>query len=356
MFNSETEPKMTISFAAAGWLQTYHFGVSKAIQELGLCTDDVRFCGSSAGSLAAAALLSNVDFEKLLDYAVGCVTDCRSSLGNAFRIRDYVLVGIERFAVAKLRDDASLKPRLNKQLEVYCSILPWCKQKVIREFDTAEDLEEALVASCCLVPLAGLPLRLRKSREVVCDGGLTAFQPRKGQPNVITVSAMYFNSADIRPSCFVPLWWGLYPPNETKYRELFDMGFNDAVRFFVKEGLVPPSELNRLRSVPTQSVQTGWDVLLDLLTGAAFMLLLRPWALVLIYTEMLIAAFVHLVIALVQFTRTASWERVYHSLRNIVSARVLLHFVLGDKVEVNLPRLEKHSRVYRILKPLIYHK
>lgn len=348
------QPTFTFSFAAAGWLQTYHFGVAKAIQEFGFDGPSVRFCGSSAGSLAAAALVTKVDFDALREYAVACVTDCHSSFLNAFRIREYVLVGIERFAVQRFRNDESLRESLNRQLEVYVSVLPWCRKRVIHQFPEAEDLEEALVASCCLVPLAGLPLKLRHTGEYVCDGGLTAFQPRNGQKHVITVSAMYFSNAEIHPTNFTPSWWGLYPPSEMKYREIFDEGYNDAIRYFVKNNLTNENALTKLKHVPKRARETKWDIIGDVLTGVVFTCFIRPWALVFIYAEMVISAVVLLVIALVQLTRSRSWENCYHSVRNLVSFRILLHFILGKKIPINLPRLEKHSVVYRILKPLIY--
>lgn len=369
--------KLVFSFAAAGWLQTYHFGVAKALQELGLDQDvDVHFCGSSAGSLAAAALVTKVDFDALCDYAVDCVADCHASLFNAFRIREYVLVGIERFAVDRFRKDAQLREALNKRLEVYVSILPWCRKKVMRHFETAEDLEEALVASCCLVPLAGLPLKLRHSGEWVCDGGLTAFQPRKGEPHVVTVSAMYFNRADIRPSSFVPSWWGLYPPSQRQYREIYHEGYRDAIEFLVKEAYIEPSARELLnkpqhaqflhrnhhhqatashRSDNIGGEDMSWsDIALDIATGIAFMVFIRPWALFFIYGEMFLSSAVLLVVAFANLTKGASWENWYHAVRNMLSFRVFVHFLVGKKVPVNLGRLEKHSRVYRILKPLLY--
>ncbi|CUG51552.1 transmembrane protein, putative [Bodo saltans] len=352
--NNSSAPELTISFAAAGWLQTYQFGVAKAIQELGLDGPNVRLCGSSAGALAASALISKVDFDALREYAVACVVDCHSSAFNAFRIREYVLVGIERFAVEKFRNDAQLREKLNKQFEAYVSVLPWCRTKVMNEFETAEDLEEALIASCCLVPLAGLPIKLRKSGEYVCDGGLTAFQPRKNEERTITVSAMYFSRADIRPSSFLPAWYGLYPPGPKRYREIFDEGYNDAIKFLVKERHVDASHLQRLKTLPKATHETKWDVAVDILTGICFFLFIRPWAVLIIYAEMFISTIVLLMVAAVHATKSAKWEHVYHSLRNMTSFRVFLHTFLGKNVPVNHARLERHSRVYRILKPILY--
>ena len=53
---------------------------------------------------------------------------------------------------------------------------------------TIDDAVEALRASCCLVPFVGLPFRLKGSGEWVIDGGFCAFQPRDGEPGVVTVA------------------------------------------------------------------------------------------------------------------------------------------------------------------------
>ena len=348
-------PRLTFSFAAAGWLQTYHFGVGKALQDVGLDAADVRFCGSSAGSLAAAALVTRCDFDALRDYAVECSIECRSKFVKAFQIRRYVTKGIEIFAVDKFRSDPSLKRALSQQLEVYVSVLPWCRKKVMNVFHVVEDLEEALVASCCLTPLAGLPFPLRRTGEFVCDGGLTAFQPRKGEHNVITVSALYFNSASIRPRTFVPGWWGLYPPSEKLYRELYDHGYNDAITYLVRERHIDPVHLRRLKPLATQPQRTIVALGLDLVAGALFMLVLRPCALVFIYLEMFLSTVYLFLRALVLVTRhPSSWHDLYHSWRNVVSARVLLHVLLGSHVPVNYGRLERFSRLYRVLQPILY--
>jgi hypothetical protein len=348
-------PRLTFSFAAAGWLQTYHFGVAKALQDVGLVVEDVRFCGSSAGSLAAAALVTKCDMDQLREYAVACSIDCRSSLTNAFKIRKYVRKGIEVFAVDRFRSDISLRRALSQQLEVYVSVLPWCRKKVLHCFHAVEDLEEALVASCCLTPLAGMPFPLRRTGEIVCDGGMTAFQPRKGEHNVITVSALYFNSADIRPTTFVPAWWGLYPPREKDYRELYDHGYNDAVSFLVRTRRIDAGHLKRLKPLPPQPELTALSLVIDLVAGIVFMLFLRPCALFLIYAEMFLSTAFLFLKALVWFTRhPASWRDVYHGLRNVVSARVLLHVLLGSHVPVDHQRLEESSRLYRVLQPILY--
>ena len=52
-----------------------------------------------------------------------------------------------------------------------------------------------------------------------------------------------FRKADIAPSRYVPPWWALYPPDERSLLWLYNLGYNDALEFIKREGLVPENEL-----------------------------------------------------------------------------------------------------------------
>ena len=482
----------TYSFAAAGWLQIYHFGVGKALQDAGLSNNtNIRFAGSSAGSLACAGIVSRVDLDDMRDYSLECCVDCRSQIQNAFKIREFVRVGIHHFAVSKFQNDVGNqhRKRLEDQLEVYVTVLPQCRKKIISEFETVDDLEEALLASCCITPLAGWPFPLRKTGELVCDGGLAAFQPRKGEPNVVTVSPFYFTTADIKPDVFIPAWWGLYPPAPDQYFNVFNIGYNDAVHFLVRTNRVSKRMLRRLKPtmghknfipptfLPSESTQlreeeqhkagfvsrvvfaaTGVSGIgsslggvdqeavaekvalahtptafvgvvrsiikmsfqmmylsVDLVAAVVFFCMMRPVALFVIYGELfcvsalcfwaavlqhipfvgrklrhtrrverrlrahnqkanrensvnqqqlgeeveeeeaqtLRKSAVDLMNSTVVYTYRGAWKELYLVWRNIVSLRVLMHVLLGTHVEINARRLEKHSRLYRVLRPFL---
>ena len=370
-----TNPKVTFSFAAAGWLQMYHFGVAKALQDTGIVdNENIRFCGSSAGALAAAAIVCECDFDDLKEYAIKCSITARSAIPNAFLLREYVLQGVQLFAVNKLRERPELKYKLCRQLEAYATVLPWCRKKVIGVFTCEEDLKEALAASCCLTPLAGWPFQLRETGEWVCDGGMSAFQPRKGEKNCITVSPIYCTSADIRPLTFLPIWWGLYPPSEKKYRQMYDLAYNDAIQYLVETKRVPPSAVKLLKPKAIRAAErpTLFSFFKDFVIVVFFLFVLRPWAMIFIYLEIMMYGrycvakgsweeflefFHHFGIAFRKERRSRAerWSGLYHSFRNLVSARTMIHVSwFGRKVPINKKRLEKSSRLYRVLAPLIY--
>jgi hypothetical protein len=487
------------SFAAAGWLQMFHFGAAKALQDSGLAsmenltnpnaaTGKVRFAGSSAGSLASAALVVGTDMDALREYACACAIDCRSKLFGAFGIKQYIKRGVDLFATgvfkeatAKARerrrnaveerqqlnrqarrrsraeviarrkfrenpeddgaavtdaitapadelpeeadstpetDDADAVARdsgydsdnnrthsdmfdddeftvddgtggtldlaalLQERLEVYATTLPFLGVKKFHEFADVEDLEEALTASCLMVPLAGMPFRVRRTGEFVMDGALVAIQPRAGEKGVVTISTIYFASADVKPSCFIPLWWILYPPSDEKYRALFVLGYNDCVDGLLRKRLISPAEFSRLRSrypgdAASRVVQRGpFKFVKDAFAFFFFVLILRPVGLFLVYCEMLLVLLCGAVVALLHNilpnkslfaatfmgtrtsrrrdgTRRAAWEDLYAAIRNFVSMRTPLHVLGGRRMPVNRRRLEKYSRVYRLLRPVL---
>lgn len=271
---------------------------------------------------------------------------------------------------------------LQEKLEVYATTLPFLRAKRFSTFDGVEDLDEALTASCLLVPLAGLPFRVRDTGEWVMDGGVAAFQPRAGERGVITLSAMYFASADIKPSTFVPVWWGLYPPNDDQYRSLFALGYNDCIDGLLRKRLITPETFGRLRDkYPNDAGERlpkrGYMAITrDAVAFFFFMFVLRPLGLVLVYVEMFTVLFATAIVALLhdilpssfglaalvlgthttrrrEGTRWAAWTDVYLAVRNLVSMRVPVHLMVGSRIPVNSKRLERYSRVYRALRPFL---
>ena len=378
-----------VSFAAAGWLQMYHFGVGRALQDcrVGLFTDiiphasrpnvannvapqdthisletatdigdlhllpprTVRASGTSAGSLAAVALIMGISFDRMAQHALDSAAHCRHRpIPRFFLVQRYLLAGAELFkeffvnprgasrtrrrlegrkegpTVPSIFGSTPLDPEakdiMRDRIEIYCSVLHSSggdnshtttsamskyrtasrqhlsthifRHKVFRNIETIEQLKEALCASCCVFPICGVPFRLKYNvdaprsneedssrscigNEWVLDGGLAAFQPRKHErwellyghdtrghnyeqgtannhvppqqyqhkpTHLITVSALYYDSADIRPSTYVPVYWALYPPSLAEYYALFELGYKDCIHYLVTHE--PPHDVN----------------------------------------------------------------------------------------------------------------
>lgn len=221
-------PLTAMSFAASGWLKLYYFGVAAFLQDMGLDRDcDTVFIGSSAGALTAAGLVLGVDFRAVRDFALKCVDDTHGKIGKAFRLKSMITACMDKLLKTKPGEKQPHK-RLNGRLHVSVTALPWCQNRRYSEFDSYNDFRNALLASCCMTPIAGWPFKYRG--EWVFDGGLSDFQP-KVDDETITVSPFFFASADIKPSRYVPLWWALYPPRSSDFAWLFDLGYHDAQKW-----------------------------------------------------------------------------------------------------------------------------
>lgn len=350
-------PLLTISFSAGGWFQMYHYGVAQALRETGVLENyQVRLCGSSAGSLAVCALAADLDFEEMKRFALECGEDCREKPWNIFKMKKYLLQSIRRFGAGPMRKENLPKVLANCRkfnLEVYATELPWLRPVVFSEFLELADVEEALSASCCFTPVVGFPFQMRRTGQWVMDGGLSAFQPRLSEPNTIAVSPFYFADADIKPSKAVPAWWGLRPPKAEQHAELFDLGYNDAVSFLVKEHLIPVTHLEKLKPLYDPLPKLGVVGLVrDAITTVLCLFVLRPIAVFLIYLELIFLAAEAFFATVLH--DAAAWSELKDNIRNIISLRNLFKLLFFSRMAINELRLCRYSRLYPLLCPLLY--
>eukprot|EP01134_Creolimax_fragrantissima_P008567 CFRG8567T1 len=234
ILNVPHKPEITFSFAGSGWLKMYHFGVVHALQHYSL-NKNARFTGASAGSLAAICLVIDSDMLMVKDVCMDNLREVRSNPLNGLCIRYYLnraldlVVGEDRYN--KHRNE------LNEQVEIPVTVLPGCHGKRYTKTRDYKHFKEVVLASCTAPPIAGLPFILDGS--LVMDGGLADFQPLIRE-DTITVSPFYFHSADIKPSQYVPVWWGAYPPTREEYDRLFTLGYKDAITWMEANGYKAP--------------------------------------------------------------------------------------------------------------------
>jgi len=104
-------PPRSFSFSAAGWMKMYYWGVAKCLQVHGLAvSDDVKFIGSSAGSLASIGLALGQDFDKIKDETLKIVDKVHGKVISAFNLRKYILDVLE--PILKEGDEVTLNGRL----------------------------------------------------------------------------------------------------------------------------------------------------------------------------------------------------------------------------------------------------
>jgi hypothetical protein len=145
------------------------------------------------------------------------------------------------------------------------------------------------------------------------DGGLSDFQPVIDD-DTITVSPFYFSDCDIRPSRYVPFWWGLVPPKSTETIDwLYNLGWEDAMAFIDSKslgGLESPHARPHIEPVTRRRHSydvrkrvsmhrfLGYDIsdlthhsvgfVLDLLLLVLFVVLWKPLSILLIYSELIV--------------------------------------------------------------------
>ncbi|KAH9119508.1 hypothetical protein LEN26_011591 [Aphanomyces euteiches] len=136
-------------------------------------------------------------------------------------------------------------------------------------------------------------------REWVIDGGLFEYQPIL-DANTVTVCPLYFSKADIRPSQYVPVWWGLLPGDPIRFQWLYHLGKYDAYQWALKHGYttktyIPPMRVNELPFQTKVGNFFGYksmdNRLLDIFFVASVAIVWKPVAFFLVYAELLLCAF-----------------------------------------------------------------
>jgi hypothetical protein len=233
---------LEFGFSASGWLMSYQLGVAYALQRHGVSLSTARFVGASGGSAVSAALALNLDCKVINDFMVRCCADFHANpLSHIWRMGDYAKNCIERTMVEHTFRHTGLAGA--KKLNVAVTLLPSLKGVILSDFRSNQEYLDALMASCCLAPIAGMPFRIQRPGcaagahdQWVIDGGLAQMVPRLSA-QTITVCPLYCFEADVRPSRYVPLHWGVYPPAPNDFEELFWLGARDGMAFLERRGL-----------------------------------------------------------------------------------------------------------------------
>ncbi|KAE9346293.1 hypothetical protein PF008_g8352 [Phytophthora fragariae] len=288
---------VSFSFACGGYLKMYLFGVAKALQQFEL-EKDARLIGCSAGALTAVGLALHCDFVAIRDYVLTHVIPGAHVFPSGYvRARTFLLDTLR--AEGKLHEFEKLNA--SQQLTVVYTSLSALASRRLTTFDSQQHLTDCLMASCCATPVAGMPFRL--GGEWVMDGCIFDFQPIYDHKTV-TVSPFYCTGADIKPSAYVPMWWALIPPGVHDVEWLFDLGYEDGLKWIVKNGLTGGRKVvfpNKSKEYVSEWSTTVGRVVgyrgfesrvLDALFVGLFVCLWRPLAFLCLYLELYLQALV----------------------------------------------------------------
>lgn len=255
-------PACVFAFGSSGWLFIWYLGVIKCMKEHRL-HENCYCVGSSGGAITGGTLFCDVigGIDSLARYVLTCASEARGSLFGNFRLRKFVRVAIE----THVNKEAPRCMTGRMEVSVTRITMGGLINHRIKKLDTWDRMMQAMLASSCLVPLAGLPMHLGELGYCF-DGGLTDFNPIGGWRTFGTFSAVhhvvpyarrrgneaetnapctvtndntmlvracpfYMSRAHILPDEFVPPWWAIFPPAPEKLWELYHMGYCNAAKW-----------------------------------------------------------------------------------------------------------------------------
>ncbi|NXU16531.1 PLPL4 protein, partial [Pardalotus punctatus] len=246
---------INLSFAACGFLGIYHLGAAAAFHRHGkkLLRDVKAFAGASAGSLAAVVLLAVPEnIEKCTHFAYGFAEEVRrlnfGAVTPGYDFMKTLREGIESILPLDVHEIAE------NRLYVSVTNSKSGENHLVSNFASREDLIKVLLASSFIPIYAGTkPVEFKGQKWV--DGGLTNGLPILPVGRTVTISP-FSGRLDICPqdkgrvdlyvklakqdmmlsrANLVRLNQALFPPDQEKMESLYQNGFDDAVRFLLKE-------------------------------------------------------------------------------------------------------------------------
>ncbi|XP_045851010.1 patatin-like phospholipase domain-containing protein 4 isoform X4 [Meles meles] len=224
---------INLSFAACGFLGIYHLGAASALCRHGqkLLKDVKAFAGASAGSLVATVLLTAPEkIEECNEFTYDFAEEIRRQSFGA------VTPGYDFMARLRSGMELILPPNAHElahsRLHVSITNTKTRENYLVSNFPSREDLIKKWVDGGLTNSLPILPV----GRTVTISpfsGRLDISPQDKGQLD------LYVNLANqdvmLSVANLVRLNHALFPPSKRKMESLYQLGFDDAIRFLLKE-------------------------------------------------------------------------------------------------------------------------
>ncbi|KAM6987120.1 patatin-like phospholipase domain containing 3 [Aplochiton taeniatus] len=261
-----------LSFAGCGFLGIYHIGVASCLLEKApyLVKGATKIYGASAGALTASVLASEASLAECCEDVIEVAKEARKRnlgpLHPAFNLIKTIKSGLDR----DLPVDAHVLA--SGRLCVSITRVSDGKNVLVSEFNSKEELVQALICSCFIPIYCGIiPPSFRGVRYV--DGGISDNLPQSELKNTITISP-FSGESDICPrdtsTSFHELRFtntsiqmnlgnmyrlsrALFPPEPKVMAELCQNGYKDALRFLEENNLL---RLDSPTAGPTPSENT----------------------------------------------------------------------------------------------------
>ncbi|XP_072746314.1 patatin-like phospholipase domain-containing protein 2 [Anoplolepis gracilipes] len=185
---------MNLSFAGCGFLGIYHIGVAIGLKKYASHLSLDKISGASAGAMAACCLLCDMPLEETINGILYVAHVARKhTLGPFspyFNIQHMLFENLQKI----LPEDAHI--RVNGKLHISLTRMYDMKNVIISQFDSREDLLQALLATSFVPLFSGLlPPRFHGIRYM--DGGFSDNLPTFDE-NTITICP-FCGESDICP-------------------------------------------------------------------------------------------------------------------------------------------------------------
>ncbi|KAM9376317.1 patatin-like phospholipase domain-containing protein 2 [Pholidichthys leucotaenia] len=255
MFDLETP--WNISFAGCGFLGIYHIGVASCLQEQApfLVKNARHIYGASAGALTASALVTEVCLGEVGASIIEVAKEARKRFLGPMH-PSFNLVKIMRHMLLRILPEDCHK-RANGRLGISLTRVSDAENVLVSHFNNKEELMQACICSAFIPVYCGIiPPTLQGVRYV--DGGISDNLPQYELKNTITVSP-FSGESDICPrdtstnihelrftntsiqftlTNLYRVSRALFPPDPMVMKEMCKQGYNDALHFLKRNGLL----------------------------------------------------------------------------------------------------------------------
>ncbi|XP_060770452.1 patatin-like phospholipase domain-containing protein 2 isoform X1 [Neoarius graeffei] len=248
----------SISFSGCGFLGVYHVGVASCLQQQApfLLENAEQIYGASAGALVAAAVVCGTQFGELCNGYLTVAKEARKRFLGPMHPSCNLVKLVRSVISPLLPHDAYTKA--TGRLSISLTRVTDGENVLVSHFTSNEDLMQACVCSSFIPVYSGIiPPTLQGVRYV--DGGLSDNLPQYELKNTITVSP-FSGESDICPRDYsstnlhelrfsntsIQLTLAnlyrcsraLFPPDPQVLEIVCQEGYNDALHFLKKNGLL----------------------------------------------------------------------------------------------------------------------
>ncbi|XP_069018842.1 patatin-like phospholipase domain-containing protein 2 [Embiotoca jacksoni] len=255
MFDLKKE--WSISFAGCGFMGIYYVGVTSCILERfpRFIQDACKIYGASAGALMAAILTLGIPVDKCCADLMFMAKEARRRKLGPLHPAYNLLQIVQDSLLGSLPEDAHV--RASGKLCVSLTKVSNGKNLLVSEFNSREELIEALLCSCFVPIYCGIiPPTYRGVHYV--DGAVSDNLPRCNLKNTVTISA-YAGESDICPRASILNFHEVrfnnvsiqvnsenmyrvtstfFPPQPEAMAQICHNGYMDALHFLQENNLI----------------------------------------------------------------------------------------------------------------------